>query len=153
MTIDEHCKHLGGLLVNLQSLEFMIRAYLQKYSSTQPLGTPYGVSFYTYPVGSELPENELTNYDTLGILIDKVNQIFSQSRKSTIDRSIVDIRDALAHGRISASAIDDQMRLIKFTKPVNGKVKIVFNEAMTEQWFTLNKKRVLDAINLIHQNY
>ena len=57
------------------------------------------------------------------------------------------------HGRVSALENDYQIRLIKFSKPDNGKVKIVYNEAMTEQWFKENKKRVFEAINLVKQNY
>jgi hypothetical protein len=30
MTLEEHATHLGGLVSNFQSLEFLLRAFLQK---------------------------------------------------------------------------------------------------------------------------
>jgi len=67
-----------------------------------------------------------------------------------IDSNLIEIRDALAHGRASAST-DSQMRLIKFSKSQNVKVKVMFNESMTEAWFKLNKKRVFDAIHSVNK--
>lgn len=152
--MDEYSAHLGGLLANFQSLEFILRSYLQKHSVPKPLETTtYGDSFYNYPVGTELPENAITNFDTLGALIDKFNVQMNQKGLVKIDRSLIDIRDALAHGRASSFEITDQMHLIKFSRPVKGKVKIVFNEALTRKWFTINKRRVLEAIKLVHSNY
>jgi len=34
MQLDEHSCQLGGPLANFQSLEFILRAYLQKHSDT-----------------------------------------------------------------------------------------------------------------------
>ncbi len=152
MTTDEYYRHLGGLLGNLQSLELAIRAYLQNQSLSPEIGIPYGVDFYTIPVGSELPESAITDYASLGNLIDKINVIFNQNGKLKIDRSIVDIRDSLVHGRVSASGINDHIRIVKFTKPVEGKVKVIFNEVITEEWLILNKKRIFDAVCYIISN-
>jgi len=152
MTSDEHCLHLGGLLGNFQSLEFILRVYLQQLPSARPSGIPYAVSIYTFPVGSVLPENEITSYDSLGILIDKFNKEMTKKQQPLIDKGIVEVRDAIAHGRISAEIHEFELRLIKFTKPQNGKVTVLFNEIMTADWFKNNKKRVNDAILLVHKN-
>jgi hypothetical protein len=151
MTLDEHSLHLGGLLANFQSLEFILRAFLQEHSLPTPISTgTHGTDFYSFPIGTELPENEITNYNSLGQLIDKFNASMKLKGLTEIDCSLVEIRDALAHGRASASN-DDQMRLIKFSRPQSGKVKVMFNEAMTEVWFRTNKKRVLDAIQIVRK--
>ena len=150
MTLDEHARHLGGLIANLHSLEFILRAFLQKSPSARPTNLSQGTDIYVLPVGTELAESEFTSYDSLGTLIDKFNALARQKGLQEINKSIVDIRDAFAHGRVSAPVVSDQLRLIKFSKPKNGKVKIIFNEVLTEKWFTDNKKLVLDAIKLVH---
>jgi hypothetical protein len=151
MTLDEHAKHLGGLLANFQSLEFIIRSFLQELPTARQFGIPYGEDIYSFPVGTEIPENEITSYDSLGILIKKFNTSVKQKGLTEIDTSLVEIRDALAHGRISAPEIGEQLRLIKFSKPQNGKVQITFSEAMTEDWFKFNKKRVRDSIQIVQE--
>jgi len=149
MTQDEHARQLGGLVVNYQSLEFMLRAFLQKLPTARPIDIPYGVDIYSFPVGKELPENELTSYDSLGQLIDKFNTEMRKRGLSEIDGTLVEVRDALDHGRVSSGSIDDTLRLLKFDKPVNGRVRIVFNEKLTGSWFAAQKRRVYEAIQLI----
>ena len=152
MNIDDHSRHLGGLIANLNSLEFIIRAFLTKIPGAKPLDTlPKGTDMYTLPIGTELLENDVTNYDTLGTIVEKFNTVSKQSGAKEIDKTIIEIRDAFAHGRVSAPAINDQLRLIKFSKPQNGKVKITFNEILTEEWFKERKKLVYDAIHLVHE--
>ena len=138
--------------MNFQSLEFALRAFLQTLPSARPLGIPHGIDIYTYPVGTELPESELTSYDSLGKLIDKFNAEMNARGLSGIDPRLVEIRDALAHGRVSSASIDDNLRLLKFDKPLNGKVRITFNEKMTEAWFAAQTKYVYEAILLVAKN-
>jgi hypothetical protein len=152
MTIDEHAKQLGQLLGNFQSLEFILRAFLQALPSARPLGIPHGTDIYVFPVGTELPENELTSFDSLGKLIEKFNAEMSVRGFSGIDPRLVEIRDALAHGRVSSASVDDDLRLLKFDRPVNGKVRVVFNEKMTATWFVTQKKRVYEAILFVAKN-
>jgi hypothetical protein len=58
MTADEHYKLLGKLVANLQSLEFILRGFLQELPSARPIGIPYGADIYSFPVGTELPESQ-----------------------------------------------------------------------------------------------
>ena len=146
MTSDYHPTQLGQLLANFQSLEFVLRAFLQGLATARPLGIPYGIDIYIYPVGSEVPESELTSYDSLGKLIEKFNDEMNIRGLPNIDPGIVEIRDALAHGRISSAFPNDYLRLIKFDKPIDGKVRVAFNELMTDTWFATQKKRVKDAL-------
>ena len=146
MTIDEHAKNIGSLIANLNSLEFRLRAFLQELPTAKPFGLPKGKDIYSLPVGTELPENEITNYDTLEKLIEKFNAFANQKGFHEIDKRIIAIRNALAHGRVSSPTISDNLRLIKFSRPEKGKVKISFNEILDRNWFKDNNKLVYDAI-------
>src|SRR5919109_181539 len=108
MTLDEHAKHLGGLVGNFQSLEFVLRAFLQGLPTARPIGIPQGTDIYSFPVGAELSENELTSYDSLGDLIDKFNAEMKRRGLSGIDPKLVE-GDALAHGRVSAPSMSDNL--------------------------------------------
>jgi hypothetical protein len=149
MTLDEHVNHLGGLVGNFQSLEFSLRAFLQGLPTAQPIGLPQGANIYSFPVGTELPENELTSYDSLGDLIEKFNAEMKRRSFSGIEPTLVEVRDALAQGRVSALSMNDNLRLLKFDKRKNGKVGVVFNEKLTEAWFARQKKRVYEAIEFV----
>lgn len=119
MTFDEHARQLGGLVANFQSLEFVLRVFLQ---GSAPLnGIPYGTDIYSFPIGTVLPKNELTNYDSLGKLIRRFNAEMTVQGRPEIDSSLVEVRDALAHGRVSGAAEDKNLRLLKFSTPKNGK--------------------------------
>lgn len=152
MTLEEHARHLGALVSNFQSLEFVLRLLLQKCPSARPYGVPYGTDIYSYPVGAELPENEVTSYDTLGQLIEKYNAEIANLGLAPMDETIVEIRDALAHGRVSAADPGNELRLLKFSKPVDGRVRVTFNQALSSDWFTAQKKRVYEAMQSVHQN-
>jgi len=149
MEPDEHKRQLGGLIGNFQSLEFVLRAFLQGLTTSRPIGIPRGADIYSFPVGTELPENELTSYDSLGQVIQKFNTEMKRRGLAEIDPTLVEVRDALAHGRVSAASMSDGLRLLKFDRPVNGRVRVVFNEKLTEAWFANQKKRVYDAVQLV----
>lgn len=124
MDLNKHALHLGGILANFQSLEFILRAYLHKVSGSISNTLPAGTNIYESPIGTELPLNAITNYDTLGELIDRFNQAMQKQDKPEIDRSLVDLRDALAHGRVSASGVEETLRIVKFSKPkLNPKLR------------------------------
>jgi hypothetical protein len=149
--MDEYVRQLGQLLANFQSLEFILRAFLQGLSA-RPVGIPYGTDIYSFPVGTELPESELTSYDSLWELIKKFNGEMNKRSLSGIDPRLVEVRDALAHGRVSAASVDDDLRLLKFSRPANGRVRVVFNERLIEPWFASQKKRVYEAIQFVAKN-
>ena len=152
MNIDKHKMQLGALLSNFQSLEFMLRGFLQAQPTARPFDTEYENDIYGFPVGTELQENEFTNYDSLSVLITKFNNEMNKRGLPLIDPDLVEIRDALAHGRVSSATPNDHLRLIKFDRPVNGKVRVVFNEKMTDSWFSLQIKRVFEAIKFVNSN-
>ena len=121
--------NLGKLIGDLHALEFSIRAFLVKTPSEKPMGIPYGENIYSYPVGTELLENEITNYDTLDELIKKFNNIMTARNRKLLDGSfLIQLRDSLAHGRITKFEGSGEIpHLIRFTRPRDGKVKILHN--------------------------
>jgi hypothetical protein len=149
MNNNDHVVHLGGLVGNFQSLEFLLRAALCKLPDALPSGIPFGHDIYLSTVGTELPESDITSFDSLGQLINKFNVVAIAQGVAQIDETLVTIRDALAHGRISAAGIDTPLRLLKFDRPRNGKVRVEFNEVMTEDWFIFQNRRVRDAIDVL----
>lgn len=149
MTLDEYARHLGGLLTNYHGLEFFLRLFLLGLEDAQPIGLPHGTDVYSLPVGTDVPLSDLTSYDSLGNLIDKYNDHAEEVGLSTIDRSLVDVRDALAHGRVSATDPSDIMRLIKFSRPNNGSVTVTFNAVLSEEWFKEQKRRVLEPLFML----
>lgn len=144
-----HAENLGGLLGNLHSLEFTIRLCLAQQPGS-PACNRYTDDFRNAPVGTQISDSEMSNFATLGQLIKKFNDIFRQSG-ATVDPSIVDLRDALAHGRVFAGPDDNYFRIIKFEKPVNGKARVSYNQVMTEAWFTESKRRVSEAVTTVAQ--
>lgn len=149
MALDDHAKLLGKLVGSFQSLEFMLRFFLQRLPTARPIGIPDGIDIYSFPVGKDLPESELTSYDSLGELIRKYNKEVIKHHLVEIDLELVEIRDALAHGRISANGTNETLRLLKFSRPKEGRVTVLFNVEMTETWFVDQKQRVNSAMELV----
>lgn len=152
MTPDEYREKLGAVVENFHALEFLLRAFLQKQPSARPLGFPPGTDIYAFPVGSELPESELTSYDSLGELISKFNQAMIACGKPVLDSTLVDIRDAIAHGRVSSRTKQGYLRLLKFDRPSGGKVRVVFNQELNEAWFKVQTERLWAAIEIVAKN-
>lgn len=152
--ISSHVISLGKLMCNFQSLEFMLRGFLHRLPNAPALGLPSGTDIYTKPVGTQLPVNDITSYESLGQLISRYNrETVKLACGKVIDITLVNLRDALAHGRTSMEASGDIIRLLKFDKPQHGKVRIAFNEEMNRSWFERNNKRVYDAMMEVHQAY
>lgn len=149
--MNEYNIRLGKLVSNLQSLEFILRAFLQQLPDSRPFGVPKGEDIYQYPIGSELPLNEITSWDSLGELINKHNKFAVSQGEQEIDRSIVELRDALAHGRVSSLSPNDSMHLIKFSKPNNNKVRIEYNEILSLDYLNQQIHRVYNAIMIVKE--
>lgn len=139
MDIEEHARLLGLIIANLQSLEFLLRAtlYAQEDPPHSPL--PAGQSLGTLAVGDTLPLNAMTDFSTLGQLIDRYNQRVSATHPQlALDGSLIALRDALAHGRVSAGDPREDMTLVKFDRAG----RVVFSQKLTEQWLRSQASRV-----------
>ncbi|WP_090439176.1 hypothetical protein [Duganella sp. CF458] len=150
MTNDNHALNLGKLIVNLHSLELTLRLFLHSRPNARPTGLAYGVNIYAQPVGTALSESDITSYASLRKLINDVNvELTRRGIADQVDPDLNELRDALAHGRVSANIDEDTMRLIKFTRPVNGSVEVSFNTLMSDEWFSEQRRRVYEAMQIV----
>jgi hypothetical protein len=139
-----HAEHLGGLLGNLQTLEFSIRLCLSQQPGS-PARNLYADDFRNAPVGTLISESGMSSYASLGQLIKEFNENFGQTG-ATVDPALVNLRDVLAHGRVFAGPDETHYRIVKFDRPVNGSARLAYNQVMTEAWFIEGKRRVREAI-------
>lgn len=139
---------MGKVVINLRSLEFLLRFFL--FTDDVRLGGSGvrgdRVDYQNLKVGDLVPENAFTSYDDLGKLIDKYNERVP-CFELTVDRSVVDLRDALAHGRVLAFAEFGPWHLLKFAKPNFGKPereRVMVTDAvqMNAAWFSEQVKLI-----------
>jgi len=119
--MDPFFRDLGDLQAKFMSLEYNLRTFLFLHS-----GRPFMQDMESVAVGDSFEENEFTNYDTLPKLVAKYNDVVRLKNAAlVIHPSIVEIRDALAHGRLYRRFADRQSRLLKFSKPdkATGRVR------------------------------
>lgn len=147
---QQHALHLGGLIGNLQSLEIFIRLTLAQHAGPAAKDT-YGDDFRNAPVGTLVPVSDLSSYASLRELINAFNSSFSPTHP--LDLSLVALRDALAHGRVFAGPSEEEFRLVKFGRPMNGatEVAVEYSAVMTEAWFIDNKAKVRAAMATVAQ--
>ena len=144
---DIYVKNLGKLVANLQSLEFVLRAFLINREIASGSTFPQSKSLNNMSVGDVVDENAFTNFDTLSKLIDKYNEDTRVKASGlTIEKYLVEIRDAIVHGRVSSDTPLGNSRLLKFDKPKGKKVKVTFSVTMTKEWFSKQIKQVYNAI-------
>ncbi|MDD2762409.1 MAG: hypothetical protein PHE83_00385 [Opitutaceae bacterium] len=147
---------LGKLVSKFQALEMLIRGFLHKLPKRAALGVPHGTDIWMLPVGTELPISEITDYDSMERLIQRFNlETTRLNLGPIIDVELVSIRDALAHGRVAANAKDptSTMRLLKFSKPFHGRVRITLSEPLNYEWLTQTISRVEATIRVVHSAY
>lgn len=141
---------LGRLMSNLIQLEFAIRVALH---CQEPDGERLSTEVLRFArPGDELPENFLTDWRSLGGLIEEYNERETHRGAKLISDEIVDLRDALAHGRMSASTLTSEYRLIRFAKPDSKRriVKIESVAVLTLEWFEQQICRTADATEVVY---
>lgn len=141
---------LGRLVWNLWSLEWMLRNVLYLLKRAPHTELPHPETLFAAKTGDRLPENALTSYDSLGQLIDAYNE----TARKPIDRSLVALRDTIAHGRVLAK--DDASQhfvLAKFTKPGGNSVAVETRYELTFDWMNEQIARVGDAWDLVMARY
>lgn len=129
---DQTSKAIGKIIANLLSIEFVLRLFL--YESVGPKHAQ--MNLWDLKVGDKVPENPITNYHPLGKLIDKVNQeLERRGVPDRVDTRLVDLRDALAHGRVLANQPEGPFRLFKFSQPDSAKlVEVEFAVDLSQDW-------------------
>jgi hypothetical protein len=126
---EEHLRLIGTIILNLQALELTLRLFLLK-AHKQFVDWPK-------PTDTLVRENYVTNYLSLGPVIDDYNKALSdaEKKKFTIDKTVVSVRDAIAHGRLVTPTEGFPATLWKFEKPKDGKVP-ASNITLTKDWLT-----------------
>jgi hypothetical protein len=136
---------MAGLQLNLRSLEFLLRVSLRTDAISE-------IDLTGYKVGDTLPLTAVTDYASLGDLVRRHNLRVSEPNKwLRIDSRLVELRDALAHGRYVGTQDGEKWYLVKFSKPVKraDTVAVTFHQELTEEWLSLQAGYVLDAIQKI----
>jgi hypothetical protein len=138
------------LFTNLQTLEFLLRLFLYRKRSRPHISFVRGQNLTGLRVGKVLPENAVTDYDTLGKLIRRYNAIAARKIPGLkIAKDLVSLRDALAHGRVFVPMTGLPLQLLKFTRPRDGRVKVEFAAALTLDWLGKQSARVLAEIEKV----
>ena len=145
--MDDTPLKLGKIVSNLQALEFLLRMTLMKVN-----GEVNDTKYYDLKANDEVTEDSFTNYDTLGQLIYKYNSLVSAVDKTfCISNEVVSLRDVIAHGRVFSMDPNPlhPFLILKFDKPVNGKVKVTFSEEMNPTWYEKNNDLIYKQIELV----
>jgi len=128
---------LGKLVNSLQSLEFVLRVFLAADARSQD-SSAHGHDPYDSPEGSIVPLDPFTDYAQLRELVRRYNAAVAAVLPAlVIDPGVVRIRDALAHGRVSAASPSQALRLIKYSPPRREDpttVTVQFSVQLTEDW-------------------
>ncbi len=131
MTIDEYALALGTLVSSLHSLEFALRAFLLKHNEEREPPVNAG----ELAVGERVPVNCFTSYASLGKLVDAFNDVVaSRSPSSCLDRTVVDLRDMIAHGRVAGRAPELPFELLKFGQERDNMVLVVDKVTLDAGW-------------------
>jgi hypothetical protein len=142
MNLSEHATMIGKLLVSFHCLEYALRAFLYEQCDPPHEPLPPGTDLDTMIFGDVVTENAITRWDSLTYLIKRYNRAVSNGQFA-VDPSLVDLRDALAHGRIAASLSKRNFTLVKFTRPYAGRVEVGFREELSKEWMENQINRVL----------
>jgi hypothetical protein len=146
---DLPCR-VGRLIGNLWSLEWMMRNVLYRLAHAPHTAMPAEQLLFAAKPGDRFPENALTSWDSLGRLM----QAYNANTNKPLDSGIVDLRDALAHGRllIENEAWTNAV-LVKLSHPDGGTVSTEARYELTIDWLNDQIPRVGEALDLVKARY
>jgi len=148
MSDDPYVMKLGKILGNLHSLEALLRVFLANLDERDALAP--GQTFDNLKVGDSVAESPFTNWDTLGALIRKYNAIVQDSHR--VDGSLVDLRDALAHGRFWSGSNSFPLQLLRFSRPEKGRTTVTWSQTIDDEWLDLQIRRVFEAVTKVAES-
>jgi hypothetical protein len=126
MKAEEHTQGVGAIITNLQALETVLRYFLLRLHKQETQFPKAG--------DTDAKKTYLTRWIALDKLVKNYKAALSEEeRKFEVDREVVRIRDAFAHGRLLTSA-EIPARLWKFGQSKQGRVKVEFCEELTAEW-------------------
>lgn len=77
-------------------------------------------------VGQIVPKATYSAYDSLNGLLKSFNAVVKEKKHGNLSLApaLIELRDALAHGRVWSETLQPPLQLLKFGKPVQGSVGI-----------------------------
>jgi hypothetical protein len=141
--LDRHAQTVGKLVGYFQALESNLRAFLYERGVTphHPFGTDKDLA--RVKPGDEVQLNAFTSYDTLGQLITKFNRVArNETPRVQVDPTLVQVRDALAQGRVWIDHPDLPVHLLKFERPKAGVTRVAYHVIMTPEWLKVQTQVV-----------
>jgi len=151
MELDKQALAFGSLMNNVLSLEFLIRAFLlEAEGNPEDLSLKEG-KLYELNEGDEIPLNAFTRDKYFGQVVKKYNENTRIKEEGlSIDNTVVDIRNALAHGMIFGLRTSPPLKLLHFSKERN-KVRVKLNVLMTIDWFNEQIRQVRLATDNVEE--
>ena len=148
----DHFERLGRLVANMQSLELALRVFLHNNEIAKGLPPPTKI-YSEMKVGDVVVNDAFTNWDSLKQLITKYNKDKRVTADGlTIDEKLVDIRDAMAHGRIASTSPSILLKtLLKFKRPTGDTVEVEYSALMSREWINEQMDRFHNAILKVTQ--
>jgi len=140
---------VGDVIEELYGLELALRQFLHNLDASPTTSEPLP----SISIGDVVLSDALTNADGLGALIEKFNRAaaINGHQELAVDPTLEDLSDVLTHSRIWATDAQPPLRLVTFSRPVNGMVTCTFDELMDDWWLTAERSRVQDAIASVSQ--
>lgn len=146
---ERHALNLGKLLGMLQSIEMGSRMAIVKLDKRA--ADQVQSQLAQLKAGDMVEINALTNSDDLRQTLEKYNKRASLDRRIEIE-PIVNLRDALAHGRAFGLGSVKPLRLLKFSRKTKGeKILIELALDMTDEWFGESIKTIEQALEQIRK--
>lgn len=142
MDAERYARALGGILVNFHALEIALRHFFKGYEARLVPPSP-AVPDKPLRVGQVIPLEAYSAYDSLNGLVKSFNAVVKKDHGHlSLDPAIIELRDALAHGRVRST--EPPLQLLKFSKPAKGGagITVLQAELMDEAWLKAQTTRL-----------
>jgi hypothetical protein len=136
---------IGRLFGNLSMLEISLRVALYLMDTPEAERFSVGWKVASLSVGDELQDCWITSWSYLSDLVAAYNERHAKLGLEQVDAGIVDLRNALAHGCISAETPAAPYTLIKFDRPRGGVARVAEKHVMTFEWIGEQTRRTAAA--------
>jgi hypothetical protein len=142
---ENHALKLGKIAGNLQTIEMAARLAIVKLDEYSASKVETQLPLVKDEEWVEL--NAFTNFNDLRQTLEKYNKHAPLECKVDIN-PIVNLRDALAHGRTFGFGNMKHLRLLNFQrKQDNGKVAVELAHDMNDEWFDANIEMLNKALD------
>jgi len=148
--IDRHALGIGQIIGNLHSLELAMRLFLDRAKSGNSSAPK--PDLFSLKAGDRVGVTPFTNYDSLGRVIDRYNErVAGINPELSVDKSVVELRDALAHGRLLTRVPQRPIRLFRFSAPHGTTVEVSMALDVTDEWIAEQRRRLYAEIQKVSE--